>query len=151
MAPMYIAHLADATPSVTTSPCACPAGVRYLFAGRAFEGRPSYHILGILLLAQLCLSGALWGAQRLGGLPTLLRWGLPGGAAGGQQQGKPRHAVLLEVRPCCLGLVLVGGEGVAGYMLVLVCFCCCIMVVAGFAKGGDLDAVCVISVVRCEK
>ncbi|GAB4816692.1 hypothetical protein N2152v2_003738 [Parachlorella kessleri] len=71
-------------------------GVRYLFAGRTFGGRPSYHVLGILLLVQLGLSGALWAGQRLGGLPPWLRWGLPGGAAGGEQQGKPRHAVLLE-------------------------------------------------------
>lgn len=79
-----------------------PAGVRYLFAGRSFEGRPSYHVLGLLLLAQLGLSGALWAARSLGqaegGAPLLRPLGAWAGG-GRAQPAKPRHAVLLEVRP----------------------------------------------------
>lgn len=69
--------------------------MQYLFAGRAFEARPSYHILGLLLLAQLGVSGAMWAARRLGGVE-----GAVGRAWGGvgAQPAKLRHAVLLEVR-----------------------------------------------------
>ena len=75
-------------------PAPTAAGVRYLFLGRAFEGRPSYRILGLLLFGQLGISGTLWLLRRYGNIP-LLAGGA--GAAAGQQAaaGRPRHAVLL--------------------------------------------------------
>ncbi|EFN58371.1 hypothetical protein CHLNCDRAFT_16970, partial [Chlorella variabilis] len=51
------------------------AGVRYLFLGRAFEGRPSYRFLGVLLVAQLGISGLLWLLRRHGG--PLQLWASP--------------------------------------------------------------------------
>lgn len=64
--------------------------MRYLFLGRAFEGRPSYRFLGFLLLTQLSVSALAWLLRRHGGLP----WLLAGGAAE-QQARRPTHAVLL--------------------------------------------------------
>lgn len=62
--------------------------MRYLFLGHAFEGRPSYRVLGLLLLTQLGISGLLWLLRRHGG-------GLPGLAGQAAAGGRQRHAVLL--------------------------------------------------------
>ncbi|PRW05841.1 peroxisome biogenesis factor 10-like isoform X1 [Chlorella sorokiniana] len=71
------------------------AGVRYLFLGRALEGRPSYRALGVLLLGQLGISGLLWLLRRHGSLPALLA-GARGGAAAAEAYGWPgRGAALL--------------------------------------------------------
>ena len=56
----------------TEHPPIPPAGMRYLFLGRALEGRPSYRALGVLLLGQLGVSGLLWPLRRHGSLPALL-------------------------------------------------------------------------------
>lgn len=57
--------------------------MRYAFLGRPLQGRPSYHALGLLLLAQLALSGALWLRRRHGA--ALL--GLAGGEAAAGRSG----------------------------------------------------------------
>lgn len=68
-------------------------GVRYLFLGRALEGRPSYHVLGLLLCTQLAVSGLLWLSQRYGqGTAVLGGAGAPDAGAAGM----PRHALLLS-------------------------------------------------------
>ncbi|KAK9786583.1 hypothetical protein WJX73_010336 [Symbiochloris irregularis] len=41
------------------------AGVRYIFIGKLFERRPSYHVLGMLLFAQIAASVSLQGLQQL--------------------------------------------------------------------------------------
>ena len=41
------------------------AGTRYLFVGRLFERRPSYHLLGVLLFLQLGISAASWALANL--------------------------------------------------------------------------------------
>eukprot|EP00887_Chlorella_sp_A99_P001923 scaffold18.g1923.t1 len=63
-------------------------GVRYLFLGRAFEGRPSYHALGVLLCLQLAASAGAWALRSAGGL-------VGAGGAAGTQVAKPGRAVLL--------------------------------------------------------
>lgn len=65
--------------------------MRYLFLGRAFEGRPSYRVLGGLLLAQLGASALLWLLRRRGSLPAVLA----GGQRGADAQGRLGHAALL--------------------------------------------------------
>jgi peroxin-10 len=67
------------------------AGVRHLFLGRLFQGRPSYRLLGVALLGQLGLASALWALRRYGDLPVLRRLA-PRGRA--RAQDKLRHAVL---------------------------------------------------------
>ena len=62
-------------PLATAPACCAAAGVRYLFLGRAFEGRPSYRFLGVLLVAQLGISGLLWLLRRHGG--PLQLWASP--------------------------------------------------------------------------
>ena len=41
------------------------AGTRYLFVGKLFERRPSYHLLGVLLFLQLGISAGSWALQNL--------------------------------------------------------------------------------------
>lgn len=94
---MVQACLASPAGSVLTRPprLPSPAGVRYLFLGRALEGRPSYHVLGLLLCTQLGVSGLLWLAQRYGQGSALLRgagWAVAAEAGAADRQ---RHAVLL--------------------------------------------------------
>ncbi|KAL4428030.1 hypothetical protein ABPG75_002119 [Micractinium tetrahymenae] len=72
------------------------AGVRYLFLGRALEGRPSYHVLGLLLCTQVGVSGLLWLAQRYGQGAALLRGAGWTAAADAGAAGRQRHAVLLS-------------------------------------------------------
>ena len=50
----------------------CCAGVRYLFIGKIFEHRPSYHLLGILLFLQLAITSASWALDQSGLLTPLL-------------------------------------------------------------------------------
>ena len=45
--------------------CRCPAGVRYVFVGKLFESRPSYHLLGLLLFVQLGITSGTWAVQQL--------------------------------------------------------------------------------------
>ena len=40
-------------------------GVRFIFIGKLFERRPSYHVLGMLLFAQIAASVSLQGLQQL--------------------------------------------------------------------------------------
>ncbi len=75
------------------------AGVRYLFLGRALEGRPSYRALGVLLLGQLGISGLLWLLRRHGGLPALL--------AGGRGSREPAETAAWSAR----GAALLGEDG----------------------------------------
>ncbi|KAG7672486.1 putative Peroxisome biogenesis factor 10 [Nannochloris sp. 'desiccata'] len=69
------------------------AGVRYLYVGRLLQSRPLYRALGLILLLQVGVAGAVYGAHRhgkLGWIKTL--------AERRAQQGKstePQHAVLL--------------------------------------------------------
>lgn len=42
-----------------------PAGVRYVFVGKLFESRPSYHLLGLLLFVQLGITSGTWAVQQL--------------------------------------------------------------------------------------
>ena len=72
------------------SPAYRLAGVRRVFVGRLREPRPHYRILGMLLLAQVAVSAALW-ARRVAE-----RVQAPGAGAG-------RHAVLL-VRISCASI-----------------------------------------------
>lgn len=60
-----------------------------MYLGRMFEGRPSYHVLGLLLCAQLGVSAGLWLLRSSGHWP---QWG----AAASELPAKPRHAVLLD-------------------------------------------------------
>ena len=78
------------------------AGTRYIFTGKLFERRPSYHLLGALLFLQLSIAAAGWGLARLqasvaGGTPPGA-----GAAAGGPEAGecerKGGPAVLLQVQ-----------------------------------------------------
>ncbi|KAL4532023.1 hypothetical protein Ndes2437B_g02450 [Nannochloris sp. 'desiccata'] len=68
-------------------------GVRYLYVGRLLQSRPLYRALGLILLLQVGVAGAVYGAHRhgkLGWIKTL--------AERRAQQGKstePQHAVLL--------------------------------------------------------
>lgn len=80
------------------------AGTRYIFTGKLFERRPSYHLLGALLFLQLGIAAAGWGLARLqasvaGGAPPGA-----GAAAGaseaGERERKGGPAVLLQVRGC---------------------------------------------------
>jgi peroxin-10 len=41
------------------------AGTRYLFVGRLYERRPSYHLLGVLLFVQLGISAGTWALSNL--------------------------------------------------------------------------------------
>ena len=41
------------------------AGTRYIFVGRLFERRPSYHLLGVLLFLQLGISAGSWALANL--------------------------------------------------------------------------------------
>jgi len=72
------------------------AGVRYLYVGRLQQSRPLYRALGVILLVQLGIAGAVYGAQRFG----KLKWieSLAERRAQQAKQGKilaPQHAVLL--------------------------------------------------------
>lgn len=44
--------------------CMQHAGVRYIFIGKIFEHRPSYHLLGVLLFIQLGITGAFWTVEQ---------------------------------------------------------------------------------------
>ena len=44
--------------------CLVP-GTRYIFVGRLFERRPSYHLLGVLLFLQLGISAGSWALANL--------------------------------------------------------------------------------------
>ena len=77
-------------------------GTRYIFTGKLFERRPSYHLLGALLFLQLGISAAGWGLARL---QASVAGGPPPGAGAAargpeasERKGGP--AVLLQVR-CC--------------------------------------------------
>jgi peroxin-10 len=71
-------------------------GVRYLYVGRLLQSRPLYRALGVILLVQLGVAGAVWGAHRhgkLGWIKTLAER-----RAQHAKQGTssiPQHAVLL--------------------------------------------------------
>ncbi len=41
------------------------AGTRYIFVGKLFERRPSYHLLGVLLFVQLGISAGSWALSNL--------------------------------------------------------------------------------------
>jgi hypothetical protein len=41
------------------------AGTRYIFVGKLFERRPSYHLLGVLLFLQLGISAGSWALHNL--------------------------------------------------------------------------------------
>ena len=41
------------------------AGTRYLFVGKLYERRPSYHLLGVLLFVQLGISAGTWALSNL--------------------------------------------------------------------------------------
>ena len=41
------------------------AGVRYMFIGKLFEHRPSYHLLGVLLFIQLGITSASWAIRNV--------------------------------------------------------------------------------------
>lgn len=43
----------------------CFAGTRYLFVGKLYERRPSYHLLGVLLFVQLGISAGTWALSNL--------------------------------------------------------------------------------------
>jgi hypothetical protein len=80
------------------------AGTRYIFMGKLFERRPSYHLLGALLFLQLGISAAGWGLAKLqasvGGAPALGDGAAEGEADGRAARGrKSGPAVLLQVRP----------------------------------------------------
>ena len=97
------------TPITTT-------GVRYLFLGRALEGRPSYRALGVLLLGQLGLSGLLWLLRRHGSLPALLAGGRGGSEQAEAAAGWPgRGAALLgeDGKPLREGAAASPGGGTA--------------------------------------
>ncbi len=70
--------------------------MRYLFLGRALEGRPSYHVLGLLLCTQLGVSGLLWLAQRYGQGTGLLHHAGWTTAPEAGTAGRPRRALLLS-------------------------------------------------------
>ena len=40
-------------------------GVRYMFIGKLFEHRPSYHLLGVLLFIQLGVTSAAWAIRNV--------------------------------------------------------------------------------------
>ena len=41
------------------------AGTRYIFVGKLYERRPSYHLLGVLLFVQLGISAGSWALSNL--------------------------------------------------------------------------------------
>ena len=46
-------------------PSSYAAGVRYMFIGKLFEHRPSYHLLGVLLFIQLGITSASWAIRNV--------------------------------------------------------------------------------------
>jgi len=72
------------------------AGVRYLYVGRLLQIRPLYRALGVILLVQLGIAGAVYGAHRHGKLGWIKS--LAERRAQQAKQAKsaaPQHAVLL--------------------------------------------------------
>ena len=72
------------------------AGVRYIFIGKAFERRPSYHVLGVLLFLQLAATTGSWTLSLLAEQLT----SEPAAAGGGDAPltSKAQHAIVLKVR-----------------------------------------------------
>lgn len=78
-------------------------GVRYLFIGKLFEHRPSYHLLGVLLFIQLGITSASWAIGNF-----MQSRPLSGNAAKhadevreGSSMHREQKAVVLEVS-CCI-------------------------------------------------
>jgi peroxin-10 len=73
------------------------SGIRYLYVGRVLQSRPLYRALGVILLLQLSITGAVWGAHRhgkLGWIKTLAERRAQH-AKQGMRSTAPQHAVLL--------------------------------------------------------
>ena len=64
------------------------AGTRYLFVGKLFERRPSYHLLGVLLFLQLGISAGSWALHSLAAQLQQQQQPPPGPGAQ-QQEGTP--------------------------------------------------------------
>ena len=85
-----------------------PAGVRYVFVGKLFESRPSYHLLGLLLFVQLGITSGTWAVQQLAS--SLTPQAKPQGHAqplhGGRQTASTPKGLPVILEVGCLSLAL---------------------------------------------
>ncbi|KAA6428149.1 MAG: peroxisome biogenesis factor 10-like, partial [Trebouxia sp. A1-2] len=72
------------------------AGVRYMFIGKLFEHRPSYHLLGVLLFIQLGITSASWAIRNLASLPGSASKSPEIEPSSSTTRQKERKAVVLE-------------------------------------------------------
>ena len=80
------------------------AGTRYIFVGKLYERRPSYHLLGVLLFVQLGISAGSWALSNLTASLGHSAAGLDRNSDVGAHTSKAmRAAVVLQV-PACLQL-----------------------------------------------
>ncbi|KAL0024438.1 hypothetical protein WJX77_003645 [Trebouxia sp. C0004] len=71
-------------------------GVRYMFIGKLFEHRPSYHLLGVLLFIQLGITSASWGIRNLASLSGNASRSPEAEPPSSTTRQKERKAVVLE-------------------------------------------------------
>ncbi|KAL0035070.1 hypothetical protein WJX79_009657 [Trebouxia sp. C0005] len=71
-------------------------GVRYMFIGKLFEHRPSYHLLGVLLFIQLGITSASWAIRNLASLPGSASKSPEIEPSSSTTRQKERKAVVLE-------------------------------------------------------
>jgi len=73
------------------------AGVRYMFIGKLFEHRPSYHLLGVLLFIQLGITTASWAIRNLASLSGNASKNPEAEPSSSTTRRMERKAVVLEV------------------------------------------------------
>ena len=73
------------------------AGVRYMFIGKLFEHRPSYHLLGVLLFVQLGITSASWAMRNVVNLSGSDPKTPEGQSPSSTSRHKEQKAVVLEV------------------------------------------------------
>lgn len=71
-------------------------GVRYMFIGKLFEHRPSYHLLGVLLFIQLGITSASWAICNLASLSGNASKSPEAEPSSSITRQKERKAVVLE-------------------------------------------------------
>jgi peroxin-10 len=82
------------------------AGTRYIFVGKLYERRPSYHLLGVLLFVQLGISAGSWALASFGASLGSTPSSLPhrNHEVGTHTAKALQAAVVLQVRlGACLG------------------------------------------------
>lgn len=72
-------------------------GVRYIFIGKLFEHRPSYHLLGVLLFIQLGITSTAWAIHNFTSLSGNVAKDGEAQPSSSTGHNKERNAVVLEV------------------------------------------------------